>query len=125
MGVSELEAGFLSREAGVGEIPEPLRHALEHGGSELHVSPLPHREVAARLDRSYARGISICHQGAPENYACGPAARRRGFCFGFCPLVAAAGRGEETRARAVSIAALLEVRCLFAERFPGRAAGIP
>src|ERR1700757_4312510 len=61
MGVSELETGILSGEAGVREIPEPLRQPLEHGGSELHVSPLPDREIASRLDRGDSDEFSIRH----------------------------------------------------------------
>src|SRR6266478_3698504 len=124
MGVSELEAGFLSGEARLREIPESLRHALEHRGSELHVSPLPDREASARLDRSHAGRISICHQGAPENYARRPLAQCFGFHFRFCSLAAAARRGEKTWAGTVSIAAFSEVRRFFAEGFSGHAAGI-
>src|SRR5713226_5317269 len=124
MGVSELEAGFLSGEARVGKIPEPLRHAPEHGGGKLHLPSLPDGKAFARLDRSNTRRVSIRHQGAPENYACGPAARRCGFHFRFCPLVAVARRREETRAGAVLIAAFSEVRYIFAEGFLGHAAEI-
>src|SRR5258707_935241 len=45
MGVSELEAGFLSGEARLREIPESLRHTPQHGRSQLHVSPLPDRKA--------------------------------------------------------------------------------
>src|SRR5260370_2664502 len=79
MGVSKLEAGFLSCEARFREILESLRVAPQHCGSELHLPALSNREVAARLDRSHARGFSVRHQGAPENYARRPDARRRGI----------------------------------------------
>src|SRR6266404_357883 len=124
MGVSELEAGFLSGEARLREIPESLRHTPQHGRSQLHVSPLPDRKAFARLDRSHARGVSVRHQGAPENYARRALAQCCRFYFRFCALAAAAGRREKTWARAVPIAAILEVRCLFAEGFSGRAAQI-
>src|ERR1700680_2232819 len=110
MGVSELEAGILSGEACLREIPESLRHAFEHRGSELHVSPLPDREVTARVDCGHARELSVCDQGAPENHARCQAARRRGFHFGFSALFAAARRKKEIGPRAVSAAAILEVR---------------
>src|SRR6266849_9253809 len=55
VGLCELEAGFLSGEAGLGEISEPLREPAEHGGSELHVSAVSHGEIAARLDCGDAR----------------------------------------------------------------------
>src|SRR5271154_1217414 len=40
VGVSSLEAGFLSGEAGIGEVSRLLRDAAEFRGSELHVSAL-------------------------------------------------------------------------------------
>src|SRR5258707_14276917 len=105
MGVSELEAGLLSGEARFREIPESLRDAPEHGGSELHLPPLPHREIAARLDRSGAAKLPIRHQGAPENYTCRPAARCPCVYFRFYSFAAAVGGGSKTRPCAVSIAA--------------------
>src|SRR5882762_1168106 len=50
MGVSKLEAWLLSSQAALRQIPESLRHAPEHGRSELHLPPLSNGEVAARLD---------------------------------------------------------------------------
>src|SRR6267143_744620 len=105
MGVSELEAGFLSGEARLREIPESLRHAPEHRGGKLHVSPLPDRKAFARLDRSHARRVSVRDKGAPENHACSPFVQCCRFHFRLCPLAAAAGRREKTWARAVPIAA--------------------
>jgi bifunctional non-homologous end joining protein LigD len=50
MGVSELEARFLSAETGAGEIPEPLHDAVECGGSELHVSSAGERDDSGEVD---------------------------------------------------------------------------
>src|ERR1700738_4302892 len=96
VGVSELEAGLLSGEARVREISEPLRKPVKYCRSELHVSALPHREVAARLDRGDTGELPIRYQSAPENHACCPAARHCGFHFRFYPIAAAAGRGQDT-----------------------------
>src|ERR1700757_1644120 len=122
MGVCKLEAGFLSGEARVCKIPESLRVAPQHRGSELYVPALSNREVAAWLDRSHARGLSVRHQGAPENHTRRPAARRRGIHFGFSALASTARRRKEIGPGALPVAALFEVRCCSAAGFSRSAA---
>ena len=52
MGLSDLEARFLSRQAGAEKIPEPLCDPFEHGGSELYLPPTRQRNDDPELAAS-------------------------------------------------------------------------
>src|SRR5882724_182451 len=68
MGLSNVEAGILSREAGAEEISGTLRDAAQHSRGQLYVSTARQGnddpEVAAR----YARALQIWSEGAPGDY---------------------------------------------------------
>src|ERR1700747_1838336 len=49
MGLPDLEARLLSREAGSEEIPGILRHQAQHGGGEFHLSPTRKRNDDSEL----------------------------------------------------------------------------
>src|SRR3984893_14957961 len=57
LGLSQLEAGLLSREASLRKISRLLRYPPEHCRGELHVSPFPHGKAPERLDRRHSSGI--------------------------------------------------------------------
>ena len=69
MGVSDVEARFLSGETGAEEIPELLRLPTECRRSQLHLPPTGKRNDRPELDRGNARAFSLQHQGAPGAHA--------------------------------------------------------
>src|SRR5208337_160824 len=69
MGVSDLEARFLSGETCAEEISELLRLETECCRSQLHLPPVGERDDRPELDRRNARAFSLHHQGAPGAHA--------------------------------------------------------
>ncbi len=69
MGVSNLEARFLSGETRAEEISELLRLEAECRRSQLHLPPTGKRDDRPELDRRNARAFSFHDQGAPGAHA--------------------------------------------------------
>src|SRR6266852_6802288 len=69
MGVSNMEARFLSRETCAEEIPELLRFKTKCRRSQLHLPPVDKRDDRTKLDRRNAGAFSLHHQGAPGAHA--------------------------------------------------------
>src|SRR5579863_6942671 len=110
MGLSDVEAGVLSGEAGAEEISWTLRHETQYSRSELHVSATgegdDHPELAAR----HASAFSLRGQGASGDHAHQAAQGGGGFCAAISGHDRTAGCGGQTGARAVSASAESESR---------------
>src|SRR5271154_6193680 len=65
MGVSNLEARFLSGEARAEKIPEFLRLETERRRSQLHLPPVGKRDDRPELDRRNPRAFPLHHQSPP------------------------------------------------------------
>src|SRR5208282_5173613 len=65
MGLSNLEACFLSRETSSEKIPEFLRLETECRRSQLHLPPVGERDDRPELDRRNPQPLSFRHQSAP------------------------------------------------------------
>src|SRR6266849_4539588 len=69
MGVSNMEARFLSGETCAEEISKFLRFETECCRSQLHLPPAGKRDDCPELDRRNAGTFSLHHQGAPGAHA--------------------------------------------------------
>src|SRR5690348_146793 len=114
MVVRELEAGFLSGETGVREIPQLLRHAGQFRRSELHVPAVPDGQTAGGLDRRDGGRFQVRFESPPDDYAYQAAARHFGLADAVLLFPAPAGGFGQARSGAVPAAAQFEVRRGFA-----------
>src|SRR3954468_6617478 len=117
MVLPQLEAWFLSREAGCGEIPAALLHAAQHRRGELHISALRFREDTTGLVRRHSRGFSFFGKGSPANHTYQEITRRGRGRTQLPRRIAAVKRSRQTRVRALPAAAILERRFHAASRF--------
>src|ERR1019366_2969987 len=69
MGLSNMEARFLSGETCTEKISELLRFETECRRSQLHLPPVGKRVDRPELDRRNARAFSLHDQGAPGAHA--------------------------------------------------------
>src|SRR5947209_3272487 len=69
MGLSELEAGLLSRETGPEEVSRLLLDTAQYCRSKLHVPATRKRDHGPELDSGHARGLSLRREGASGNHA--------------------------------------------------------
>src|SRR5271168_260787 len=65
MGLSNLEARFLSRKTDAEEISDFLRFATERRRGQLHVPPARERDNRPELVSRNSRTLSLHHQSAP------------------------------------------------------------
>ena len=80
MGLPNLEAGFLSGQAGAEEISGTLRHAAQYGRGELHFPATGERNHHPELAARHARAFSFRGQGASGHHAHQAAEGDRRFC---------------------------------------------
>src|SRR5947199_10035052 len=69
MGLSELEARFLSGETGASEISVLLHHAPQYGRGEFHLSAIVERHQRPEMDPRNARQVSLRHKCPPSDHA--------------------------------------------------------
>ena len=69
MGLSKLEARFLSGQARAEKVSQSLRHATQHGRGELYFSATGEGDHDPELDPGNARALSSRHQGASGDHA--------------------------------------------------------
>src|SRR5207302_3743302 len=117
LGVPAMEAGVLSRQTSCSQIPGLLRQSIEFSRTELHVSPLPHREIAGGLDRFHARGFPICRESAPEHHARQAPERFRGVDLALSRRAQPFAQRRQAGPRLVSIAAVLALRFAAPQEF--------
>src|SRR5205807_493281 len=101
------------------QIPGLLRQSVEFRRTELHVSPLPHGEIAGGLDRFHAPGFPICREGAPEHHTRQAAERFRGVDLALSRLAQPFAQRRQAGPRPVSIAAVLALRSTAPQEFSG------
>src|ERR1700676_4093611 len=115
MGLSNMEARFLSAEGGTEEIPESLRDATKHSRSEFYFSSTGQRIDDPELAAKYARALSFRRKGPSGHHSHQAAQGDRRLCAAISGDHRTAGRGGQAGACAVSASAKPEDGCRFTE----------
>src|SRR5439155_6334242 len=116
MGLSELEARFLSGETGASEISVLLHHATQYGRGEFHLSAIVERHHRPEMDRRNARQVSLRHKGPPSDHAYLAAKENRRIHSEIFKYAGAVGSCRQIRTTAFSVGAKHEGRYRRAER---------
>src|ERR1700737_1380140 len=122
MGVSELEARFLSRQAGTKKISRPLRHTAQHSRSEFYLSATGERNNHPELDPEYPGAFPLWNKGSPNHHSPKGAEGYRGLPAALSRDHRALSLRAQAWARAVSTTAQPKGRPRSAQRLPGDSA---
>src|SRR6266496_4981907 len=107
VGVSQLEAGFLSRQTGAGQVSGPLCHTAEYGGGQLHLSSIGEGNDHPEMDRSNTRRLPLQRKGPPGHNSSQAAEEHRGIPSTLFADSRTTRPGGQHRANPVSAAAEL------------------